>query len=335
MALASRPLVPSRLASRARPPRAGGTATHQGRRLRRARPSPGSSSCCWSRRCPRWSSPARALARHLARDRHAGRRHAGRRRRQRHQHVRRPRHRPADAPHPAPAARDRRGRAPGEALVFAVALEVAAFVWLWLLVNLLSAVLALVGHALLRLRVHAVAQAHVDARTSSSAAPPAPCRCWSGWAAVTGSPGVGAGRAVRSSSSCGRRRTSGRSPSATPTTTAPPTCRCCPRSSARAGPPARSSRYTVALVAASLLLVPVADLGAIYTVAAVVVGARVHRRWPSGSAASPPRRAPMRRLRLLDLLRHPAVRGHGRRRPRAVTEIASQAGLLETRGRPV
>ena len=44
---------------------------------------------------------------------HAGRRHPGRRRRQRHQHVRRPRHRPADAPHPAPPARHRRGHAAG------------------------------------------------------------------------------------------------------------------------------------------------------------------------------------------------------------------------------
>ena len=54
-------------------------------------------------------------------------------------------------------------------------LEVAAFVELWLAVNLLSAVLAISATALLRLRLHAVAQAPLDARTSSSAGRPARC----------------------------------------------------------------------------------------------------------------------------------------------------------------
>ena len=45
-----------------------------------------------------------------------------------------------------------------------------------------------------------------------------------------------------------------------------------PRSSGRRGLPAPILRYTVALVAASLLLTPVADLGGIYTAVAVVAG---------------------------------------------------------------
>ena len=77
--------------------------------------------------------------------------------------------------------------------VFAVALEVAAFAVLWAGANLLSAVLALSAAAVLRLRLHAVAEAHEPRRTSSSAAPPAPCPCSSagppsqdslGWAPV-------------------------------------------------------------------------------------------------------------------------------------------------------
>ncbi len=50
--------------------------------------------------------------------------------------------------------------------MFAIGLEVLAFAELWALVNLLSAVLAVSGHPVLRLRVHAVAQADLDARTS-------------------------------------------------------------------------------------------------------------------------------------------------------------------------
>ena len=50
---------------------------------------------------------------------------------------------------------------PRAALTFAIVLEVAAFAVLWSLVNLLSAVLALVGHPVLRLRVHDLAEAHV------------------------------------------------------------------------------------------------------------------------------------------------------------------------------
>ena len=68
-------------------------------------------------------------------------RHAGRRRRQRHQHGRRPRHRRRHAADPRPAAGDR-GGLPGGGLVFAIALEVVAFVELWTTVNLLSAALA-------------------------------------------------------------------------------------------------------------------------------------------------------------------------------------------------
>ena len=67
---------------------------------------------------------------------------AGRRGGQRHQHVRRPGHRQAHAPDLQAAAGHRGGHAPRNALVFAIALEVAAFVELWAWVNLLSAALA-------------------------------------------------------------------------------------------------------------------------------------------------------------------------------------------------
>ena len=73
---------------------------------------------------------------------HRARRHAGRRRRQRHQHVRRPRHRRADEAHAEPARSSPGVIEPRHALVFAIALEVVAFAWLWAFVNLLSAVLA-------------------------------------------------------------------------------------------------------------------------------------------------------------------------------------------------
>ena len=51
----------------------------------------------------------------------------------------------------------------GPRSIFAVALEVAAFVELWLAVNLLSAVLAVSRHPLLRLRLHALAEADLEA----------------------------------------------------------------------------------------------------------------------------------------------------------------------------
>ena len=122
---------------------------------------------------------------------------AGRRRRQRHQHGRRPRHRPADGAHEGPAARHRRDRRPRAALVFAIALEVVAFAWLWATVNLLSAVLAVSATALLRLRLHAVAEAPVSEHNIVIGGAAGAVPVLVGWSAVTGEPRLGAGRALR------------------------------------------------------------------------------------------------------------------------------------------
>ena len=68
----------------------------------------------------------------MADARHAGRGHAGGRRGQCHQHGGGPGHRPAHAPHQEPAP-GHRGHVPvGAASTFALGLEVAAFVELWL-----------------------------------------------------------------------------------------------------------------------------------------------------------------------------------------------------------
>ena len=90
-----------------------------------------------------------------------------------------------DAAHPGSPARHRRRSRPRRRSSFALALEVVAFAVLWAGANLLAAVLALGGHRVLRRRLHALAEAHEHARTSSSAAPPAPCPVLVGWAAVT------------------------------------------------------------------------------------------------------------------------------------------------------
>ena len=89
------------------------------------------------------------------------------------------------------------------------------------------------------------------------------------------------------SSSSGRRPTSGRWPSATPTTTGGR------RADAARGRRARGRAadpmlgYTVALLAASLLLAPVADLGAIYVVGRRRGRSRVHRSGGASSARAP------------------------------------------------
>ena len=72
---------------------------------------------------------------------------------------------------------------------------------------------------------------------------------------------LGAGRAVRWSSSSGRRRTPGRWRCATARTTRASTCRCCPWSRRPPRWAARSSLYSWVMVATSLLLWPVADTG--------------------------------------------------------------------------
>ena len=159
--------------------------------------------------------------------------------------------------------RDRRIE-PRHALVFAAALEVAAFAVLWWGANLLSAVLALSATAFYVGRVHAVAEAHEPPQHRDRRR-----RRRRAGARRLGRrhrlARLGAGRAVRRRCSSGRRRTSGRWPSATPTTTAPPTCRCCPAVAplARGRPP--DDRLHRRLVVHDPVLVPVADLGWIYT----------------------------------------------------------------------
>ena len=68
-------------------------------------------------------------------------------------------------------------------------LEVVAFAELWALVNLLAAVPGPGRHPLLRLRVHALAEAHLDPEHRDRRGRRRRARCWSGWAAVTGSLG--------------------------------------------------------------------------------------------------------------------------------------------------
>ncbi len=65
------------------------------------------------------------------------------------------------------------------ALAFAVALQAAAFVTLWLAVNALSASLAL-SAALFYVFVYTALLKRLRRKTSSSAAPPAPSPCWWG-----------------------------------------------------------------------------------------------------------------------------------------------------------
>ena len=74
---------------------------------------------------------------------------------------------------------------PRAALIFALGLEVVAFVCLWGTVNLLSAVLA-VSACLFYVFVYTLWLKRTSTRTSSSAAPPARCPTLIGWTAVTG-----------------------------------------------------------------------------------------------------------------------------------------------------
>ena len=157
---------------------------------------------------------------------HPGRRGAGRRRGQRHQHGGRPGHRPADEAHQEPPAghrgHDAAGRAGlrphprGGGLRRAVAGREPAL-----------GRPGRLGHPLLRLRLHAVAQApllaeHRDRRRRRGGARPGRLgggdrtRC-------RGPPSCSS-----PSSSSGPRRTSGPWPCATRRTTPRPTCPCCP-----------------------------------------------------------------------------------------------------------
>ncbi len=220
--------------------------------------------------------------------------------------------------------------APGEAMVFALVLEVAAFVWLALLVNLLSAALALAA-TLFYVFVYTMWLKRTSRQNIVIGGAAGAVPVLVGWSAVTGSlawapfvmfliiflwtPPHFWALAIRYADDY-RAADVPMLPAVV--------------GSRRAADPIL--RYTVALFGASLLLAPVADLGAVYIVAAVVAGvgfialaARLRADADRGQRDAP--------LHLLDLLRHRAVRGDGRRRPGAVTSRALVTGLLGTRGR--
>ena len=139
--------------------------------------------------------------------------------------------------------------------MFALALEALAFAVLWWGANLLAAVPRARRHPVLRVRLHALAEAHEPPERRHRRRG----RCGAGARRLgRGDRTASAGRrsCCSSSSSCGRRRTRGRWPSATPTTTAPPTCRCCPPSRSMHDTTRTMIGYTVALVACTLVLVP-------------------------------------------------------------------------------
>ena len=154
--------------------------------------------------------------------------------------------------------------------MFALALEVAAFVWLALIVNLLSAVLALAATLfyvfVYTLWLKRTSRQNIVIGGAAGAVP-----VLVGWAAVTGSlawapfvmfliiflwtPPHFWALAIRYADDYRLADV--------------PMLPAVVGSRKAAGP---ILRYTIALVAASLLLTPVADLGAIYTAVAVVAG---------------------------------------------------------------
>jgi protoheme IX farnesyltransferase len=161
--------------------------------------------------------------------------------------------------------------APQPALVFALALEVAAFLVLWLGANLLSAVLAL-GAAAFYVGVYTLWLKRTSTRNIVIGGAAGAVPVLVGWAAVTDSlswtpvvlfvaifcwtPPHFWALAIRYADDY-RAADVPMLPAVVPIGTA-----------AR-----RMVGYTVAMIAATLVLVPVAGLGWIYTVAAVVLGA--------------------------------------------------------------
>jgi len=160
---------------------------------------------------------------------------------------------------------------PRNALVFAVALEVAAFVWLWLMVNLLSAVLA-VSATLFYVFVYSLWLKRRSERNIVIGGAAGAVPVLVGWTAVTGrldwaplllfavifywTPPHFWALAIRYCSDYQAADV--------------------PMLPAVAGLRATARRivaYTVVLVAFSLLLVPVAQMGVLYLVVAVVSGA--------------------------------------------------------------
>ena len=211
---------------------------------------------------------------------------------------------------------------PAEALAVGVTLAIISVMLMGLALNWLAAALLALDHRLLRLRLHDVAEAadaaehrHRRRRRGSAA-----------------DGGVGRGdRRDRSccrcccsrSSSCGRRRISGRWRSTGPATTTASACRCCRWSPVAAARLHHILAYTVLLVLVSLAasrLGPCrprptgpwrSGLGGVFLAYAV-------RLWRRGS-----RSAGDAHLPLLDLLPVPAVR-RVRRRSRGA---GSAAGL--------
>ena len=212
-----------------------------------------------------------------------------------------------------------RGRHPQAALIFALGLEVAAFVELWLAVNLLSAVLAVSATAFYVFVYTLWLKRRSSQNIVIGAAGAVPVLV--GWAAVTGSlawtpvvlfaiifiwtPPHFWALAVRYRDDyraadvpmlpvvASMRRTTG-----------------------------QILAYTVVLVAVTLLFAPVAAHGAPLHRDGGRAGSGVHRH--GGAAVGPGAPGPgLRRRRhaavhVLDHLPHPALRRHGRRRPRPV-----------------
>ena len=114
---------------------------------------------------------------------------------------------------------------PRAALTFAIGLEVVAFALLWGTVNLLSAVLA-VAACLFYVFVYTLWLKRTSTHNIVIGGAAGAVPVLIGWSSVTGIARLGPGGAVRRSSSTGPRPTSGPWPSATGTTTRPPTCRC-------------------------------------------------------------------------------------------------------------
>ena len=106
-----------------------------------------------------------------------------------------------------------------------------------------------------------------------------------GWSSVTGQPRPGRRSCCSPSSSTGPRRTSGRSPSSTGTTTRPPTCRCSRRWPACARRRSRILVYTLVLWALTLAVRPGRRHGRPLPRGGDRARRRVHRGWPSGSCA--------------------------------------------------
>ena len=186
---------------------------------------------------------------------------------------------------------------PDRAVVFGIVLGVLSFALMAWFVNLLAAFLTLLAIAF-----YVVVYTMILKRTTpqniviggaAGALPPV-----IGWAAVTGACSFPRS-SCSSSSSTGRRLTSGRCRSGSARTTRRPGCRCC-RSCAGIPETTRQiGLYTILLVAISLILWAVARMGAIYLVTAVVLGAVFLRQsyvlWRQGTS---PERSTAQAIRL-------------------------------------